>query len=54
MYLQQLEYRRFSPRNGEIILKVNLAVKEKQKNGFSPRNGEIILKLDLWMGDDEF
>ena len=36
---------RFSPRNGEIILKIEHSYYHKMKDGcFSPRNGEIILK----------
>ena len=38
---------RFSPRNGEIILKLKLNVDKLTNTGFSPRNGEIILKLEI-------
>ena len=34
----------FSPRNGEVILKGNVAENSQRMAGFSPRNGEIVLK----------
>ena len=34
----------FSPRNGEVILKVEAAEVKAFMHGFSPRNGEVILK----------
>ena len=36
--------RRFSPRNGEVILKAREDAKIKISFSFSPRNGEVILK----------
>ena len=36
---------RFSPRNGEIILKQTQRHGRIERASFSPRNGEIILKL---------
>ena len=38
---------RFSPRNGEIILKTNEQFQIFLDMGFSPRNGEIILKYAI-------
>ena len=35
---------RFSPHNGEIILKIVTVPEYEHKTGFSPHNGEIILK----------
>ena len=35
---------RFSPRNGEVILKVIPLIQELHDGEFSPRNGEVILK----------
>ena len=35
----------FSPRNGEVILKVSSSERNKrEEESFSPRNGEVILK----------
>ena len=34
----------FSPRNGEVILKLVKARAVVKEAGFSPRNGEVILK----------
>ena len=37
----------FSPRNGEVILKLKVLVaKTEGAASFSPRNGEVILKLE--------
>ena len=36
---------RFSPRNGEVILKVAFVVSHWEPQSFSPRNGEVILKV---------
>ena len=38
------EFMRFSPRNGEVILKPPVGFEEHTASGFSPRNGEVILK----------
>ena len=35
---------RFSPRNGEVILKLYAALAKQEVLSFSPRNGEVILK----------
>ena len=35
----------FSPRNGEVILKMDEGKKVANYLSFSPRNGEVILKL---------
>ena len=35
---------RFSPRNGEVILKADNYNRKERVPGFSPRNGEVILK----------
>ena len=37
--------RSFSPRNGEVILKIYEDYRRKRENCFSPRNGEVILKV---------
>ena len=37
----------FSPRNGEVILKVEENQHNKRLAGFSPRNGEVILKNSI-------
>ena len=42
MFMQKLYG--FSPRNGEIILKLGDIMFMQKLYGFSPRNGEIILK----------
>ena len=36
----------FSPRNGEIVLKLAVVALVMPMVGFSPRNGEIVLKYD--------
>ena len=38
-------FTRFSPRNGEVILKVKSTDPTGTAARFSPRNGEVILKL---------
>ena len=43
--LEKFRDARFSPRNGEIILKFDYFRKSKIFQRFSPRNGEIILKI---------
>ena len=35
----------FSPRNGEVILKIMKIIEGLIMAGFSPRNGEVILKV---------
>ena len=37
----------FSPRNGEVILKVQFHTFLNNFVGFSPRNGEVILKEQI-------
>ena len=44
---------RFSPRNGEIILKSLTQFLDRAREGFSPRNGEIILKLSVFGGQNK-
>ena len=38
----------FSPRNGEVILKLQGSHVMTSEYRFSPRNGEVILKYILW------
>ena len=44
-FSSRLLTKRFSPRNGEVILKVGDSISNYIEScGFSPRNGEVILK----------
>ena len=45
--VKSLEYNGFSPRNGEVILKVDIIWEDEIQNSFSPRNGEVILKSNV-------
>ncbi len=46
MNLKDVFFTGFSPRNGEVILKLSVYRETKKADGFSPRNGEVILKLN--------
>ena len=39
----------FSPRNGEVILKMTLQIVSVEDICFSPRNGEVILKFHIFL-----
>ena len=47
-----MDFPGFSPRNGEVILKMcNMNAHTKKETRFSPRNGEVILKSGKILGN---